>query len=110
VLTLVARSLRAVDLPVLHAQERFLVLMPHTPADAAVSTAQRLCAQIAQRAEAPALTASAGVACFDGQSRVSLGSLLAQASRALERARAQGGGRAERGIAGRPERRVDLGW
>jgi diguanylate cyclase (GGDEF)-like protein len=110
VLAVVARSLRTVDLPVLHARERFLVIMPHTPADGALLVAQRLCARLAARPGPPRLTVSAGVAGFDGQGTVSLGSLLGQASRGLERARSLGGGRAERGDSGRPERKVDLGW
>jgi diguanylate cyclase (GGDEF)-like protein len=109
-LGLVARSLRTVDLPVLHARERFLVLMPHTPGEGALLVARRLCARIGERPGPPRVTASAGVASFDGQGTVSLGSLLGQAGRGLERARAEGGGRAEQGGSGRPERKVDFGW
>jgi hypothetical protein len=49
------------------------------------------------------------VACFEGQGPVSLASLLAEAHRGLERARAGGGGRAARGASGRPGGKVDLG-
>jgi two-component system cell cycle response regulator len=109
VLALVARSLRDVDLPVLHADERFLVLMPHTPPDAAALVASRLCQRIAAHPGPPALAASAGVACFEGDGPVSLGSLITEAARGLEHARSLGGGRAERGAPARRGRKVDLG-
>ena len=109
-LGLLARSLRTVDLPVLHSEERFLVLMPHTPADGALVVANRLCQRVAAREGTPRVGVSVGVACFEGHGAVSLGSLLSEAARGLERARALGGGRAERGPTTRPEKKVDFGW
>jgi diguanylate cyclase (GGDEF)-like protein len=110
VLSIVARSLRSVDLPVLHSGERFLVVLPHTAGEGALILASRLCAQVGARPGPPRVTASAGVASFEGTGQVSLGSLVADASRGLERARVAGGGRAERGTGGVADRKVDLGW
>jgi diguanylate cyclase (GGDEF)-like protein len=110
VLSILARSLRSVDLPVLHSGDRFLVVLPHTPAEGALTLAGRLCAQVGAHPGPPRVTASAGVASFDGAGQVSLGSLVAEASRGLDRARVAGGGRAERGGGGTVEKKVDLGW
>jgi diguanylate cyclase (GGDEF)-like protein len=110
VLALVARSLRNVDLPVLHAEERFLLVLPHTDADGAQLAAGRILERLAAWPGPPKLRASAGLACLDPGAPVSFGALLADASRALERARADGGARVVRARGGRPERKIDFGW
>jgi diguanylate cyclase (GGDEF)-like protein len=108
ILSILARSLRAVDLPVLHSGDRYLIVLPHTAAEGALTLAGRLCAHVAARPGPPRLTASAGVAAFDGAGEVSFSSLVAEARRGLERARAAGGGRAERG-SGPAQRKVESG-
>jgi diguanylate cyclase (GGDEF)-like protein len=110
ILSVVARGLRSVDLPVLQSGDRFLVVLPHTGPEGAMVVGRRLCERIASHPGPPRVTASVGVACFEGAGDVSLGSLVADASRGLDRARAAGGNRAERGGAGTVDKKIDFGW
>lgn len=108
-LGLVKASLRDIDLAVPFADERLVVLMPHTGADGAVRVARRLCAKIRDRTGAPLLTASAGVASHAGDGTVSFGGLVKRAGEALARARAQGGDRAESADPLKKRDRISIG-
>ncbi len=108
-LGLVTGSLRDIDLAVPFSGERLLVLMPHTKADGALGVARRLCAKIRDRAGAPRLTASAGVATHGGDGTVSFGGLVKRAGEALARARAGGGDRAEPAEPVKKRDRISIG-
>lgn len=95
VLRAVTGSLRDIDLAVPFSQERIVVVMPHTKADGALRVARRLCASVRERSGAPRVTASVGVATHPGDGTVSFAGLVKRAGEALERARVQGGDRAE---------------
>ncbi len=108
-LGLVTRSLRDIDVAVPFAGERFVVVMPHTKAEGAVRVARRLCAHIRDRAGAPKLTASVGVAAHAGDGTVSFAGLVRRAGEALARARAQGGDRAEAADPVKKRDRISIG-
>ncbi|HTN53654.1 MAG TPA: diguanylate cyclase [Anaeromyxobacter sp.] len=95
VLGVLATSVRDIDLAVPFADERFVVLLPHTKAEGGLQVARRLCARIRDRGAAVKVTASAGVAGHEGDRTVSFGGLVKRAAEALTRARAAGGDRAE---------------
>jgi two-component system, cell cycle response regulator len=91
VLALVASGVRDIDLPLLYDGERILVFMPHTDALGARTLAERL---VKRAREHPGgLTASVGVATYDGQGTMSFASLVRGASEALLEAQATGGDR-----------------
>ncbi|BDG03872.1 diguanylate cyclase [Anaeromyxobacter oryzae] len=94
VLGLLTASVRDIDLVAPFAEERFVVLMPHTKAEGALQVSRRLCAKIRDRKADVAVTASAGVAGHEGGGTVSFGMLVKRAAEALTRARAEGGDRA----------------
>ena len=104
VLALLSGAVRDIDVAVPFAQERFVVLMPHTPADGAMKVSRRLCARVREREGTPRLTASVGVASHDGEGPVSFSTLVRRASEALSRARSGGGDRPEAEAARRRER------
>ena len=108
-LAALARGVREVDLPLLHTGERFLVVMPHTAADGALLVARRLCDRVRSVEAGIPISASAGVATFDGEGPISLASMLAQAGNGIEAARRAGGGTAERGAAVRREPSANAG-
>jgi diguanylate cyclase (GGDEF)-like protein len=95
VLGVVTASLRDIDVAVPSADERLVVVMPHTKAEGALRVARRLCACVREREGVPKVTASVGVATHPGDGTVSFGGLVRRAGEALARARAQGGDRAE---------------
>lgn len=95
VLGVVTASIRDVDLSAPLADERLVVLMPHTRAAGALQVAHRLCARVRDRCAMAGLTVSVGVAGHDGGGTVSFGGLVRRAAEALTRARAAGGDRAE---------------
>lgn len=109
VLGVVSASVRDIDLAVPFSGERLVVVMPHTPADGGLRAARRLCANIRDRAGAPKVTASAGVAGHGGDGTVSFGGLVKRASEALARARAQGGDRAEPADPPKKRDRISIG-
>jgi diguanylate cyclase (GGDEF)-like protein len=102
-------TLRDIDLAVPFAQERFLVMLPHTPAEGALQVARRLCALVRDRAAGPRVTVSAGVAAHPGDGTISFGALVKRAADALARARAAGGDRAEPADPPKKRNRISIG-
>jgi diguanylate cyclase (GGDEF)-like protein len=99
VLALVAGGVRDIDLPLLYDGERLLVFMPHTDALGARTVAQRLVRRA--RTHPARITASVGVATFDGEGTMSFSTLVRGAAEALLEAQGRGGDQAEQG-AGKP--------
>lgn len=93
VLALVSTGVRDIDLPLLYDAERILVFMPHTDALGARTAADRLVKRA--RAHPGGLTASVGVASYDGEGTMSFAALVRGAADALAIAQAGGGDRAE---------------
>jgi len=94
-LALVAGGVRDIDLPLLYDEERLLVFMPHTGALGARTVAQRLVRRA--RSHPAKVTASVGVATFDGEGTMSLATLVRGAATALAEAQERGGDQAEQG-------------
>ena len=92
VLALVASGVRDIDLPLLYDAERILVFMPHTDALGARTAADRLVKRA--RAHPGGLTASVGVASFDGEGTMSFAALVRGAADALLEAQGKGGDQA----------------
>jgi two-component system, cell cycle response regulator len=94
VLALLTASVRDIDLVAPFAEERFVVLMPHTGAGGALNVARRLVGKLRDRKASHRTTASAGIAGHDGGGTISYGLLVKRAAGALTKARAEGGDRA----------------
>ena len=106
-LALIAGTVRDIDLPLLYNEERLLVFMPHTAGRGALEVANRVVRRV--RTHPADLTASVGVATFDGQGTMSFSSLVRAASDSLLAAQASGGDRATH-AGGRARRdRVSMG-
>ena len=90
---ILARNSRAIDLVAKYGGDEFLVILPQTRMDGAVSMGERTCASVAACAfphcEPGAITVSMGVASFP-QNGATMESLLAAADEALFRAKRQG--------------------
>jgi diguanylate cyclase (GGDEF)-like protein len=108
-LGVVSGTLRDIDIAVPFSEERLLVLMPHTPADGGLKVARRLCALVRDRAGAPRVTVSAGVAGHAGDGTISFGGLVKRAGEALARAREAGGDRAEPADPPKKRDRISIG-
>jgi diguanylate cyclase (GGDEF)-like protein len=108
-LGVVSASLRDIDLAVPFADERFVLLMPHTQAEGALRVARRVCALVRDRPGTPRVTASVGVAAHGGDRAVSFGGLVKRASEALARAQAGGGDRAEPADPPKKRDRISIG-
>jgi diguanylate cyclase (GGDEF)-like protein len=108
-LGVVTRAVRDIDVAVPFADERIVVVMPHTGAEGGLRVARRLCAAIRDHAGAPRVTASVGVASHGGDGTVSFGALVRRAGAALDRARADGGDRAEAAEPPRKRDRISIG-
>jgi two-component system cell cycle response regulator len=108
-LGVVTRALRDIDLAVPFADERIVVLMPHTGADGGLRVARRLCAEVRDHAGDPRVTASIGVASHGGDGTVSFGALVRRAGVALARARDLGGDRAEAADPVKRRDRISIG-
>lgn len=94
VLRAVVKSVRDVDLCALYGTDRFVVFMPHTGHDGARLVANRLRDRIAAvEGELTDMTASLGLACYDGQGPISYGALLREATLSLKQAQSEGGNR-----------------
>ncbi len=93
VLALVSTGVRDIDLPLLYDAERILVFMPHTDALGARTAADRLVKKA--KAHPGGLTASVGVASYDGEGTMSFAALVRGAADALAVAQSKGGDRAE---------------
>ncbi|MFN7135197.1 MAG: diguanylate cyclase [Myxococcales bacterium] len=110
VLGLAVKSVRDIDLCVLYAQDKFLIFLPHTDQPGAFHVAGRLRERIEDFAEGPKITASIGIASYDGSgSTVSFGGLLKDATAALKKAQTEGGNRIEAGERQKPRARVSIG-
>jgi diguanylate cyclase (GGDEF)-like protein len=106
VLATLSSSVREIDIAVPFADDRFVVLMPHTDGPGGLEVSRRLCARIREGSLSARLTASVGVAAHAGDGPVSFSALVKRAADALERARRGGGDRAEGEAAGGPKRAV----
>jgi diguanylate cyclase (GGDEF)-like protein len=109
VLSLVSASVRDIDIAVPFAEERIVVLMPHTRAEGGIQVARRLCARIREHPGRVKVTASVGVAAHDGDRTISFGGLVKRAAEALTRARLAGGDRAEPADPPRRRDRISMG-
>ena len=93
------KVVRDIDLAVPFADDKYLVLLPHTPRDGAMTVASRLQAQLSKMDAFDGGTASAGVATYEPKywkkEHVSFGGLMRDATGALLKAQANGGGYVE---------------
>ncbi|MGA9523720.1 MAG: diguanylate cyclase [Myxococcaceae bacterium] len=107
----IARSVRDIDLAVPFKDERFLVFLPNTAREGAMTVAGRLREELARLGSLPGSTASVGVASYEpsaGRAQVSFGSLMKDATEALRRAQAAGGNTVEASEK-KPRDRISLG-
>lgn len=90
---------RDIDLTVPYADDKYLVLLPHTPRDGAMTVASRLQAALAKLPSFDGGTASAGLASYEPKywtkEHVSFGGLMREATAALLKAQGNGGGYVE---------------
>ncbi len=93
------KVIRDIDLTVPFADDKYLVLLPHTPRDGAMTVASRLQAQLSKMDAFDGGTASAGVAAYEPKywtkEHVSFGGLMREATAALLKAQGNGGGYVE---------------
>jgi PleD family two-component response regulator len=93
------KVIRDIDLAVPFADDKYLVLLPHTPRDGAMTVASRLQAQLSKMDAFDGGTASAGVASYEPKywhkEHVSFGGLMRDATAALLKAQGNGGGYVE---------------
>lgn len=93
------KVIRDIDLTVPFTDDKYLVLLPHTPRDGAMTVASRLQAQLSKMDAFDGGTASAGVASYEPKywtkEHVSFGGLMREATAALMKAQANGGGYVE---------------
>jgi len=86
---------RDIDLVVAYSDDRYVLLLPHTNRDGAITVGQRAQLQLGTLPSLPGGTASSGVACFDPKSApkgfVSFGRLMREARLALTEAQQLGG-------------------
>lgn len=94
-LGVMSTTLRDIDLAAPFADERFVILMPHTRGEGGLQVGRRLCAKVREHAGPVRVTISVGVAGHEGGGTVAFGGLVKRAAEALTRARAAGGDRAE---------------
>jgi PleD family two-component response regulator len=94
-LALVAGGVRDIDLALLYDADRLLVFMPHTDGLGARTVAQRLVRRA--RSHPAGITASVGVATFDGEGTMSFSTLVRGAAEALVEAQGRGGDQAGQG-------------
>jgi len=109
------KIIRDIDLTVPFADDKYLVLLPHTPRDGAMIVASRLQAELSKMASFDGGSASAGVASYEPKywtkEHVSFGGLMREATAALLKAQGSGGGQVEASpMPGKPKRdRISLG-
>lgn len=109
------KVIRDIDLSVPFADDKYLVLLPHTPRDGAMIVATRLQAQLSKMDAFDGGTASAGLASYEPKywtkEHVSFGGLMRDATAALLKAQSSGGGVVEAApMPGKPRRdRISIG-
>ncbi len=99
-LGLLSGGVRDIDVIVPTADGRFVAFLPHTPKAGAQVVAERLLLRVRTLSPLPNMTASVGLSVFEpspvrGQTQVSFGNLMKDASEALRKAQAEGGDRVE---------------
>ncbi|HEX8697761.1 MAG TPA: diguanylate cyclase [Myxococcaceae bacterium] len=99
-LGLLSGGVRDIDVIVPTAEGRFVAFFPHTPKTGALVVAERLRQRVKTLAPLPNISVSMGLAVFEpspvrGQTQVSFGNLMKDASEALRKAQAAGGDRLE---------------
>ncbi len=109
------KAIRDIDLTVPFGDDRYLVLLPHTPREGAMTVASRLQAELSKLEVFDGGTASAGVASYEPKSwtkeHVSFGGLMREATAALLTAQRNGGGYVQAGAKpDKPKRdRISIG-
>jgi diguanylate cyclase (GGDEF)-like protein len=112
VLAAITRGLRDIDLAVPASEGRFLVFLPHTPREGATTVAQRMRARIGKLEPLEGVGVSVGLASYEGgggRAAVSFGSLMREATQALQRAQKAGGDRVELAGEGAKRPRIVMG-
>lgn len=99
-LGLLSGGVRDIDVIVPTAEGRFVAFFPHTPKTGALVVAERLRQRVKTLAPLPNISVSMGLAVFEpspvrGQTQVSFGNLMKDATEALRKAQAGGGDRLE---------------
>jgi diguanylate cyclase (GGDEF)-like protein len=99
-LGLLSGGVRDIDVIVPTSEGRFVAFFPHTPKTGALVVAERLRQRVKTLAPLPNISVSMGLAVFEpspvrGQTQVSFGNLMKDASEALRQAQAAGGDRLE---------------
>jgi diguanylate cyclase (GGDEF)-like protein len=93
-LSVIASSVREIDLAIPFGDDRFLVFLPHTPREGAMTVAQRVKDSVAMMKSYEAASCSIGIATAEplqSKTPVSFSSLVKDATEALKRAQAAGG-------------------
>ncbi len=89
--------IRDIDLPVLYAEDKVLVFMPHTPRSGAMVVGGRLRDRLREHSvdcgegDRVRTTVSIGLAAFEGQGTVSFGGLIKDALAAVRKVQVEGG-------------------
>jgi diguanylate cyclase (GGDEF)-like protein len=99
-LGLLSGGVRDIDVIVPTSEGRFVAFFPHTPKTGALVVAERLRQRVRTLAPLPNISVSMGLAVFEpspvrGQTQVSFGNLMKDATEALRKAQAAGGDRLE---------------
>ncbi|HLL01558.1 MAG TPA: response regulator [Myxococcaceae bacterium] len=99
-LGLLSGGVRDIDVIVPTSEGRFVAFFPHTPKTGALVVAERLRQRVKTLAPLPNISVSMGLAVFEpspvrGQTQVSFGNLMKDATEALRKAQAEGGDRLE---------------
>jgi diguanylate cyclase (GGDEF)-like protein len=99
-LGLLSGGVRDIDVIVPTTEGKFVAFLPHTPKVGALVVAERLRQRVRTLAPLPNMTVSMGLSVFEptpirGQTQVSFGNLMKDASEALRKAQAAGGDRVE---------------
>jgi diguanylate cyclase (GGDEF)-like protein len=97
-LGLLSGGVRDIDVIVPTTEGRFVAFFPHTPKVGAMVVAERMRQRVRTLARLPNMTLSMGLSVFEpsparGQTQVSFGNLMKDASEALRKAQAEGGDR-----------------
>ncbi len=111
-LGLLSGGVRDIDVIVPTSEGRFVAFLPHTPKAGALVVAERLRQRVKTLAPLSNVTVSMGLSVFEpspvrGQTQVSFGNLMKDASEALRKAQAAGGDRLE--VAERAREEAQLG-